>query len=266
MGFLKNLFGRPDPSSVMKMSGPPTAFMSNISHRKFWKKIPQRLLDAIARNAGEVFRDFTDNHVRIDNEMHLLKSFIVLSEQHRLVDGNFIGLASGRYHELSPPLSAFSFTLYRVGSGICQRLPLITDPDECVLMMQRADCAFTSSIVCDPVNLSSYFGMAGLLGGEALPGFVLKEDALGWCRMYKEAEKRLLTTPDEKLGPAERGFKMEMTASPGEAKEMRRHGREIVERLPEVAAMFGGAGDVEDDDMSLRDMIDQLEARLLAMK
>ena len=184
-------------NDVFQMPDNPWDFIAQLSRRKFWREIDARLLCDIAKNA--------------DGEIELLRNFVFVSEQNDLVKDNFVSLANNPEDVFGSPLSAFALTLYNLGSRLCKQNFLFRDFKLRGSILVEADMAFTSAILCDPLLLSSYAGMAFFYGDILIP----KTVALEWCQKYIDAEDALLATPDERLTPFQQSAK-KMIQNPNE--------------------------------------------------
>ena len=242
MSFFSRLFGKPDPRSVYSMPDNPRDFISALCRRKYWRDIDRSLLLAIGENAA--------------GDMDLLQAFVFVSEVHGLVQKNFIPAARERHPVFASPLCSFSRALYLLGSRMCQNFsdtaasdqPLSDGLKACLMF---AGMAFESSVLCDPVHLAAYAGNAMLQGG--IRG--KKEAGLQWCRKYRDAEERLLNTPDTELSWEMRALKKAIQ----DPEESVRMSELMNEKAPGLAAEYPLTGDV-----SMRDVIEQLEERLLS--
>ena len=108
--------------------------------------------------------------------------------------------------------------------------------------------AYMSSVLCDPYFLESYFGMAYLYSE------IDKDITLEWCAKYKEAEEKLLNTPDEELSIYQLNRKKELM----DPEEYHRILREISEKSQRFYL-----DETEIDEISsIREMIVELEAKL----
>ena len=252
MGIFGRLFGAPDPTEVFRMPDNPDDFIGSLSRRKFWRQIDSRVLEGIAENA-ETAREYLRSASTKPGSTELLKSFAFVSEQYGLVEGNFIGLADSPEQLFGSPLSAFALTLYRLGSALCKQRVLAQDNEQAESAVMMADMAFTSAILCDPLQLQAYAAMAFLYGGDC--GTLNKNVALEWCQKYKEAEDRLLDTPDDELSPVQQSAKR-LIQDPD-------RDREVAEEMAKYAPhLLEGMPPTEHEPM--RQIIEELEERLLA--
>lgn len=153
--------------------------------RKHWKNIDPDIIKTIFENAK--------------GDVDAIKRFIFISELHNSVGHNFVKLAK-RVDE-SFAQSMFAVTLYQLGSDLLKALPLAGDEDKAVSLATRAEMAFESSLLCHPFSMGAYAGMA-LLYRE-----VNGDIALEWCSKYREAEGKLLNTPDSELSNHELSVK-----------------------------------------------------------
>jgi len=236
MGILRKLFGRPDPSDVFRMPNNPRDFIGGLGRRKFWRRIDSSILFCVARNAA--------------GEMELLRNFVFVSERFRLVESNFARLANSPDPLFGSQLSGFALTLYRLGSALCKQRISARSEEQAKSAVMFADMAFTSAVLCDPLFLEAYAGMAFLYGGEY--GTLNRQVALEWCQKYKEAERRLLATPDEQLNPFQQAAKRGIE----DPEEDRRTREEIAMYAPHLL-------EPTTEDRPIRQLIEKLEGRLM---
>lgn len=236
MGFLNRVLGGTKPVDVFSMPDNPSDFIAQLSRRKFWRDIDAQVLHDIAHNA--------------DGNMERLRCFVFVSEHCGLVSGNFVKLAR-KPGIFCTPLAAFSQTLYNLGSSLSQRSLQMRNAEEREIALRCADMAFTSAVLCDPVQLPAYGGMAFLYGTIHVSPSV----AVEWCRKYKDAEDALLATPDERLTAFHRTAK-HMIEAPDEDQELL---QQIADRIS------GPLGERlrEPEDRPMREIIEELEQRLM---
>ena len=238
MGIIQRLFGRPDPKDVFRMPTNPEGFLGSLRRRKFWRQIDVPILESIVQNAH--------------GEMELIRNFVFVSEQYRLVEKNFLAFAANPELIFGSPAVGFGLTLYRLGSDLCKQVYSVRDPEQIGFIHLSADMAFTSAVLCDPRQLEAYAGMAFLYGDI----FLNKKVALEWCSKYKDAEDDLRCTPDEQLAVFHRATKQGLL-NPDEDKqtweEIAKYAPHLLEGQPLV------------DDRTLRDEIEDLERRLVSM-
>lgn len=204
-----------------------------IIKRKHWKDIDPEIIKNIFNNAK--------------GDIEAIKRFIFISELYSTVENNFVQLANGTPKEYL--LSTFALTLYKLGSDLAKSLLSAKTDGEFGALGMRAELAFTSSILCDLFFLESYVGMASLYSE------IDKGVALEWCDKYKEAEGKLLNTPDEELNISQLSHKKDLL----DPEERRRTFREIAKHAPQFLP-----DDTEIDDIpSIRDIINELETSLL---
>ena len=204
--------------------------------RKHWKDIAPEIIQNIFNNAK--------------GDVEAIKRFISISEIHNSVGNNFVKIASDVSNtDVSDVISMFAVTLYRLGSDLVKALPFAKTEDEVSSLAIRAEMAFTSSLLCNPFDLESYFGLA-LLFSETD-----KDVALEWCAKYKEVEGKLINTPDEELNISQLNRKRELL----DPEEYHKTLREISEK-----SKYLHLDETEIDNMpSTKDMIKELEASLL---
>ena len=235
MGLFDRMLGQPKPADVFDMPDNPSDFIAQLCRRKFWRDMDAQILREIAQNA--------------DGNMEILRNFVFVSEQYGLVSGNFVGLAQDPEGIFGSSLSGFALTLYRLGSSLYKQVPSISDPEQLRFALLSADMAFISAILCDLFQLEAYAGMAFLYGELN----VNEPVALEWCQKYKDAEDRLLATPDEKLTAYQQSAK-QMIQDPTERQRVM---REMAKHAPHLVE-----GTSPSEDVPMRDLIDELEHRL----
>ncbi len=201
--------------------------------RKHWKDINPEIIKDIFNNAK--------------GDIDAIKRFIFISEQYNTTGNNYVQLANNTPKEFV--LSIFALTLYRLGSDLVKSLSSAETEDEVGSLVRGATMAYMSSVLCAPYFLESYVGMAYLYGQ------IDKDIALEWCAKYKEAEEKLLNTPDEELNMAQLNRKKEIL-EPGEHHKTL---REISARSQHIHL-----DEAEIDGIpSIREMIVELEAELM---
>lgn len=235
MRLFDRIFGRPNPRDVFRMPDNPSDFIAQLSHRKFWRDMDAQLLYDIGQNT--------------DGVMELLRNFVFVSEHYGLVANSFVKLAQSPESLYGSPLSSFALTLRHLGSSLCSQIEFIRDPNQQKFTCISADMAFTSAILCDPLELNAYAGMAFLYGDIRLN----KAVSLEWCQKYKDSEDALLAMPDEKLTPYQKSAK-KMIENPTEKQGVM---REIAKHAPHLIE-----GACPTDERTMRELIDHLEQRL----
>lgn len=207
MGIFDRLLRKNNPDDIFnRMPTDPNDFMVALSQRGNWRKIDMAIFTDISRNADEE----ATRHLAEDAELcelhgiekfskkevklALLRNFAFVSEQAKVVE-TYIEQSTFTDIKIATPLTLFSHTLRTIGF---QFLRFIIDdcaPDQVVSESETPHLAFTSSILCDPLQLASYFGLV-LLYGDVVINQVL---GLYWCQRYLDAEKRLLKSPPKEL-------------------------------------------------------------------
>lgn len=233
------------------MSNNLEELLAQLSQRKHWKKLPSILLSHLIENSqDEVFQD-----PKCDIEV--TKNFIFISEQTPLVqqsllEANFIPISKDSGADVRWALDLFAVTLYRFGSDCCKMCVSMDTQEEALSLGMLADVGFVSSILCNPLYLLSYAGMA-FLHGEIHNNNTVGVD---WCRKYRRAEERLLNTPDNLLSYNQMAEKEQLIAPYESTRAMR---EKIAEHAPHLLA---GMGDI-DDEQTMSQRINDLEKELL---
>lgn len=219
----------------------------HLTRREHWKEINPDIIK-------EIFKNSQSNIFNHPNEgIGVLKHFIFISEKYNLVVNSYVKISKDGASDLGWILGLFSTTLYRLGSELgkaCCFAKTVEESEACGVF---ADAAFMSSILCDPFNLISYYGMV-VLHGVTFPH---KDVGLEFCMKYKRAEGELLNTPDNELTAFQLAAKQDLSRNPKE-----REGE--LKTLEKLAPDLFADG-VLSDGMSLRDRINELEKELLQL-
>ena len=161
-----------------------------LTKRKHWNRIPNVILRQIFDNA--------------QGDIEKVQRFRFVSELHHCVDNNFVPLLEDN----SDPrmvLALFSMTLERLAAQAAQSVPELPDGSrEQDMAIGTAEVAYMSSIVCNPLMLPSYGGLACfymVLGST--------DRAAKVCRDYDAAEQQLLSSDDSDLGYYDQAMKSE---------------------------------------------------------
>ncbi|MBW8042323.1 MAG: hypothetical protein FVQ85_20315 [Planctomycetes bacterium] len=238
---------KPDQNKIdyFKLYSYKELFHELITH-KHWKNLNIDIIKQVFKKAQ------SDLFAQPNEGIEVLKHFIYVSEKYNLVEDQFLRLASTT-HDLDILLGYFSFHLYRLGSDLAKRFFSSKTEEEIKGYGMQADMAFMSSILCDEYMLPSYAGMA-FLHGEI---HINKDVALEFCAKYKAIEDKLLNTPDNDLSPLQLSKKELL-----DPKNMHK----TMERIKQYApGLLPNDSVAEDEEMSQRDYIEQLEKKLLQL-
>ena len=225
---VRNEIGIISPSSEQQLD----QLYQEVIKRKHWKNIDPNIIKTIFENAK--------------GDVDEIKKFILISELHNTVGNNFVKLV--KCVDVPFVLSMFAFTLYQLGSDLLKALPLVGDEDKAISLATRAEMAFESSLLCDPFSMGSYVGMA-LLYRE-----INKDIALEWCSKYRDAERKLLNTPDEELN------NYELTVRESLDQE---NLNSMFTKMTELTTGIVPDGWNEEAGESMNDVITEIEADLL---
>ena len=231
-----------------EMSDDPQELLQQLGRRKHWKKMSPKILRRIFQNSQDsVFQD-----PKCDVEV--LKHFICISEQTVLLErsllrANLLPIATQRAADVDEALALFSLTFYRLARRYINACYLSRDEEEVGSLVVFADMALSASIVCDLFNLASYACMALLYRTI----WTNKEAALEWCGKYRQAEDRLLKTPDSELSNWALAQK-EGILKPTQYPDIM---RTVAEHAPDLLPP-----DMEEDGPTMREMIDRIEQEL----
>jgi hypothetical protein len=151
-----------------------------LTGRKHWSGIPECILRQIFDNAN--------------GDIEKLQRFRSVSEIHHCVEDNFIPVIE----ENSDPkivLALFSATLERLAAQAAQSVSTLPDGSkEQAIAAATAETAYISSILCNPLILPSYVGLASCYMVFGSPYRVAQV-----CRDYDKAEQKLLSSDANNL-------------------------------------------------------------------
>jgi hypothetical protein len=160
--------------------------------RKHWSRIPKGILRQIFDNAN--------------GDIEKVQRFRFVSEIHHCVDNNFIPLLEDNSNP-SIALALFSVTLERLAAQAAQSVPALPDGSrEQDMAIGTAESAYISSILCNPLMLPSYVGLACcymVLGSS--------DRAAQVCRDYDAAEQKLLSSDDNDLSYYDQAMKSDIS-------------------------------------------------------
>ncbi len=154
--------------------------------RKHWKRMKPEVLRRILDHAeGDILK---------------AKRFCMVSEAFGCVEKNFIPICGSG--DVETTVNLISLTLERLAAGIAQHLDELPERSE---QRERAiafaEMAYDSSILCNPLMLGSYAGLAlfyALIGESSLAKQALMN--------YDQAEQRLLEKPESQLSCYDKGL------------------------------------------------------------
>jgi len=159
-----------------------------LTKRKHWNRVPQSILRQIFDNAH--------------GDIEKVQRFRFVSELHHCVDNNFVPLLQDN-SDAKMVLAPFSVTLERLAARAAQSVPELPDGSrEQDMAIGTAEMAYMSSILCNPLMLPSYAGLAWfymVLGST--------DRAAEVCRDYDVAEQKLLGSDESDLGYYDRAMK-----------------------------------------------------------
>jgi hypothetical protein len=162
-----------------------------LTKRKHWSRIPKEVLRRIFENAN--------------GDVEKVQRFRFVSELHHCVENNFIPLIE----DSSDPkivLALFSATLERLAARAAQSVSTLADGSkEQGIAVGAAEIAYRSSILCNPLMLPSYVGLASCYMVLGSPDRVAQV-----CRDYDNAEQMLLSGDDNNLSSYDRAMKSDI--------------------------------------------------------
>jgi len=217
--------------SAYEMSNNFDDLFGELIQRNYWKKIKPDIIKSIFNNAS--------------SDITAIKRFIFISERYNTVGNNFVEIVRSVSEE--HVLILFGLALYWLGSGLVKVLSsakYAKTEDDAKLLSMHAAMAFMSSVLCNPFQLSSYCCLAFLYSS------VDKDIALDWCAKYKEAEDKLLNTPDAELSDSELIAKKSLD-------------QEELKKMAAALPSFSPDDWEEISKRSTRDIINELEKELL---
>ena len=158
-----------------------------MTKRKHWKHIRPEILRRIFDNAkGDITR---------------IQRFRYVSELHHCVANNFIEISKDDNTEMA--VAFFAVTLERLAAGIAQQIEGFAEKSEQQnLAIGSVEIAYMSSILCNPLVLPSYAGLAffySMIGN--------KKRALETFKEYDQAEQNLMQTDDKALSYYDKALK-----------------------------------------------------------
>ncbi len=150
-----------------------------MTKRKHWKHIKPEILRRIFDNAkGDVIK---------------IQRFRYVSELHHCVENNFIEISKDDNIEMA--IAYFAVTLERLAAGIAQQIESFPENSEQQnLAIGSAEMAYMSSVLCNPLLLPSYAGLAffyAMIGDTKRANETFEE--------YDQAERMLLQINDNAL-------------------------------------------------------------------
>lgn len=169
-----------NPEDLGKLPKDPLGFVSALVKRKHWREIRPSILLEIAREAGD------------DREGLLI--FAYISEKFGLVEHNYVRTSNSSDDDLSARVS-FGCTLCFLGVRELQVFHQMDESEEKRDVSQAVDMAFSASLVCDPLQISSYAYLANLYA--LYPS--RREVALEFCAKYRAGVDKLMNSPMESL-------------------------------------------------------------------
>ncbi len=158
-----------------------------MTKRKYWKQIRPEILRRIFDNAkGDIVK---------------IQRFRYVSELHHCIENNFVEIAKDDNTEMA--VAYFAVTLERLAARIAQHIGDFPENSEQQnLAIGSAEMAYMSSILCNPLLLPSYAGLAFFYSaiGNA-------KRAIEAFQEYDKAEQRLLQIDDKELSYYDRAIK-----------------------------------------------------------
>lgn len=231
--------------SAFEMQGNLDEIFEGLVRRRHWRKIGADILRRMFANSRlEVFD-------KPNWDVELIRGFIFVSEQYGLVKNNFVPIGKSEAGDVAMARGLFATTLYRLGSDLAKAAFGARTEDEIRHLVMMADMAFTSSLLCDPLMLPAYGGIALLYGTI----WVNKEVALEWCSKYKEAEAQLASTPDRELTSVQLAGKRVL--------DPKQRAQEMEWAATWFAELVRGADEAQFE--SMRHVVEEVEKQLLKL-
>lgn len=230
----------------IKINNPDHLF-AHLIQRKHWKEMNPDIIKQIFKNSQSNIFDHPNEGIGV------LKHFIFISEEYNLVENSYIKISKEQSSDLGWILGLFSSTLYRLGSELGKSCCFAKTPADAESFGIAADMAFMSSILCNPFNLTSYYGMVVLHGMT----FRHKDVGLEFCMKYKRVEGELLNTPDNELTAFQLAEKHNINLG---SKQRQQEIKELEKLAPDLFSQG-----LQSDIGSLRDHINEIEKELLQL-
>jgi len=169
--------------------------------RKHWKRLNPVVIRRILDNAnGDIVK---------------ARRFRMISELYDCVEKNYIEIAKD--NDIRMSMDLISVTLERLGAQIAQNLDAFPEGSEKKeRAIAYAEMAYSSSILCNPLMLGSYAGLAffyAAIGETALSMKTFEE--------YDLAEKRLLEKDDKELSHYDKALKESLPEMKAKLNEFR---------------------------------------------
>jgi len=181
------LMGTPPWRKIEDITDIDELFLA-LTKRKYWSCMPHGILRQIFDNAN--------------GDVEKVQRFRFVSERHHCVENNFIPLLEGEY-DPEITISLFSVTLERLAAQAAQSVPELPERSwKRDIAIETAETAYMASILCNPLMLGSYAGLA--LFYMFLGSF---DRAAQVCRDYDAAEQRLLSSDMNDLNHYDQGTK-----------------------------------------------------------
>ena len=163
-------------------------FLVELMKRGSWSRIPEAILRQIVDNA--------------QGDIEKVKRFRYVSDLHNYVEDHYLSILE-RHSDPKLALAMFSVHLERLAASSALAVPELPDrSEEQTMAIGTADIAYLSSILCNPLMLPSYVGLAHFyiaMGSRDLAAAV--------CREYEAAEQELLNSCDSDLDFYNRAMK-----------------------------------------------------------
>lgn len=175
--------------------------IKELKKHRHWCKIN----DDVLKDIFNQLYDNNDNVPKISDlgtdNMQQIRDFLIVSEEYKLVENNFLKLA--RTEEQSILLSFFAVTFERLGASIAQGYPYKhLDDKEFKQLMGLAELSYQSSILCDKFFLTSYYGVVF-----CCCAFMDLERAKTWEEKFNDVVKSLNSANDSQLNYLQITFK-----------------------------------------------------------
>ena len=152
-----------------------------LTRRKHWKQIRPELVRAIIENCH--------------GNLERMKEFVVVSEQYKIVQNNFLKQQDLWNKNTLSVLSSFSLTMLRLGQDLWEALPSMPEGSEQQKQaITYCGLGFWAATYCDPFQLAAYNGLGWLYHTIGLTN-----RAVEMCQELDRVIQLLIDAPDEVL-------------------------------------------------------------------
>lgn len=221
---------------------------TNLIRRGKWRKLGPDILRAIFQNTQTAFETQYE-------QLYIIRDLVLLADSLNLPRRQFRTIVQRQDRDLDVKRYQFALTFYWQGSQSCKNCYSEAAEEAVRKSAHLAIMGFRSAVACDRHTLPAYTGLAHVFGqilGE-------KEEALVWCKRYKDVEDRLVATPEAELEKMHVFAKAARDLALESPEERRRQAQQLMAFAPGLLK-----GEHPEQDPSGREQIEEIEKSLLA--